>query len=197
MSSKVRIIGGQWRGRKIEFLDLKSLRPTPDRVRETLFNWLAPSIHSARCLDLFAGSGAIGFEALSRGAAHVIMVDNNTRICEKLKEQATLLQADNIHIVHQEATQFLATTQETFDLIFIDPPFQSNLASALIPTLSNHPILNDGAMIYVEIPRSKRLEITKTWEGWRVVRSGKTSQVCYVLLGTDRDMRSNIYESQV
>ena len=192
MSSKVRIIGGQWRGKKIEFLDLKSLRPTPDRVRETLFNWLAPSLSNARCLDLFAGSGAIGFEALSRGAAHVVMVDNNRRICEKLKEQATLIQTDNIHIVHQEATQFIAATQETFDLIFIDPPFQSNLASALIPTLSNNPILNDGAMIYVEIPRSKQLEITKKWESWQVMRSGKTSQVYYVLLGKDRNIQRGL-----
>ena len=182
MPSKVRIIAGQWRGRKIEFLNLKSVRPTPDRVRETLFNWLSPSIPNARCLDLFAGSGALGFEALSRGAAYAALVDNNARICEQLKEQAKTLKASNVDIVHQEATQFIAEMQDSFDIVFIDPPFNSNLAAALLQTLSDNPILNSDAMVYVEIPVSKHPTAPKTWMGWDVVRSGKTSQVLYLLL---------------
>ena len=181
MLPKVRIVAGQWRGRKIEFLNLKSLRPTPDRVRETLFNWLAPTITNARCLDLFAGSGVLGFEALSRGAASVVLVDNNIHVCAKLREQAALLKAQNTRIVHQEATQFISHTQDTFDIVFIDPPFRSDLASALVHTLSNHPILNPNTMIYVEMPITQRLDIAET--EWNIVRTGKTSQVRYFLLG--------------
>ena len=180
MLPKVRIVAGQWRSRKIEFLNLKSLRPTPDRVRETLFNWLKPTITDACCLDLFAGSGVIGFEALSRGANSVVSVDNNIRVCAKLHEQAALLKAQNIRIVHQEATQFINHTLDTFDIVFIDPPFRSNLASTLLHTLSANPILNPGAMIYVEIPITKQLGIAEM--KWNIVRCGKTPQVRYFLL---------------
>lgn len=182
MLPKVRIIAGRWRGRKIEFLDLKSLRPTPDRVRETLFNWLTPFVREARCLDLCAGSGALGFEALSRGASHAILVDNNARICKQLEKQAKLLQADNAHIIHQEATRFIDHTREVFDIVFIDPPFKSDLASKLTRMLSSRPILNDDAKIYVELPISEQLESSQTWMGWDIVRSGKTSHVHYLLL---------------
>ena len=182
MLPKVRIVAGRWRGRKIEFLNLQSLRPTPDRVRETLFNWLAPTISKAHCLDLFAGSGVIGFESLSRGAASVVMVDNNLRVCAKLRQQAARLEAKNIRIVHQEATQFINHTSETFDIVFIDPPFRSELASVLVHTLSKHPILNPQAMLYVEMPIAKQLDITKT--EWQVMRSAKTKQVRYFLLGS-------------
>ena len=182
MLSKVRIIAGQWRSRKIEFLNLKSVRPTSDRVRETLFNWLSTSISNARCLDLFAGSGALGFEALSRGAAGAVLVDNNARVCEKLKEQAKTLKANNIRIVHQEATQFVTDCRESFDIVFIDPPFNSNLAVTLAQTLPSSPILNSNTTVYIEIPISKHPKTPKTWMGWDVLRSGKTSQVLYLLL---------------
>ena len=182
MPSKVRIIAGQWRGRSIEFPNLKSLRPTPDRVRETLFNWLFPSIVGAKCLDLFAGSGALGFEALSRGAAYTVLIDNNARVCKQLKEQAQTLNANNICIVHQEATQFITDNQDSFDIVFIDPPFNSKLASTLADMLLEHPMLNNQAMIYIEMPLSEKPNTSETWRGWNVVRSGKTSQVCYLLL---------------
>ncbi len=182
MPSKVRIIAGQWRGRNIEFPNLKSLRPTPDRVRETLFNWLSPCIVGAKCLDLFAGSGALGFEALSRGATYVVLVDNNACICKQLKKQAQILNANNIRIVHQEATEFIADNRDNFDLIFIDPPFNSKLASTLADMLLEHPMLNNKAMLYVEIPLSEKPKTPETWMGWNIVRSGKTSQVCYLLL---------------
>ena len=178
----MRIIAGQWRSRNIEFSNLKSLRPTPDRVRETLFNWLSPSIAGAKCLDLFAGSGALGFEALSRGAAHAVLVDNKLSVCKQLKKQAQILDANNVRIVHQEATEFIADNQDSFDIIFIDPPFNSKLASTLADMLLEHPMLNSEAMLYVEIPLSEKPKTAKTWMGWNIVRSGKTSQVCYLLL---------------
>ena len=184
MPPKVRIIAGQWCSRNIEFPSLKSLRPTPDRVRETLFNWLSPSIAGAKCLDLFAGSGILGFEALSRGAAHAILVDNNIRVCKQLEEQAQILNANNIRIVHQEATEFIADNQDSFDIVFIDPPFNSKLAFTIADMLLEHPMLNSEAIIYVEIPVSEKPKASKTWMGWDVVRSGKTSQVCYLLLTT-------------
>lgn len=179
---KVRIIAGQWRGRKIEFLDLKSVRPTPDRVRETLFNWLSPSIANARCLDLFAGSGALGFEALSRGAAYAVLVDNNARVCQQLKEQANILKTDHVHIVHREATQFIADNQDSFDIVFIDPPFNSDLAATLLQTLPNNPTLKSNTAVYVEIPVSRHPQTPNLGSGWDIVRSGKTSQVYYLLL---------------
>ena len=178
----MRIIAGQWRGRNIEFPNLKSLRPTPDRVRETLFNWLSPSIAGARCLDLFAGSGALGFEALSRGAAHAVLVDNNARVCKQLKEQARILNAGNIRIVHQEATEFIADNRDSFDIVFIDPPFNSKLASTLADLFLEHPILNSEALLYVEIPISERPKTPETWRGWNIAHIGRTSQVCYLLL---------------
>ena len=182
MPSKVRIIGGQWRGRNIELLNLKSLRPTPDRVRETLFNWLSPSIVGTKCLDLFAGSGALGFEALSRGAACIVLVDNNVRICKQLNKQAQILNASNISVVHQEAIEFIATNQESFDIVFIDPPFKSKLGSILVNMLLEHPMLSNEAILYVEMSLSDKPKTPKTWMGWNILRSGKTSQVCYLLL---------------
>ena len=182
MPSKVRIIAGQWRSRNIEFPNLKSLRPTPDRVRETLFNWLSPSIAGAKCLDLFAGSGALGFEALSRGVAHAVLVDNNLIVCKQLKKQAQILNANNVRIVHQEATKFITDNQDSFDIVFIDPPFNSKLASTLADMLLEHPMLTSKAMLYVEIPLFEKPKTAETWRGWNIVRSGRTSQVCYLLL---------------
>ena len=187
----MRIIAGRWRGRNIEFLNLKSLRPTPDRVRETLFNWLSPSIVGAKCLDLFAGSGALSFEALSRGAAHTILVDSNALVCKQLKEQAQILNANNTRIVHQEATEFIADNRDSFDIVFVDPPFNSKLASTLADMLLKHPMLNSKAMVYVEMPLSDKPKTAKTWMGWNVIRSGKTSQVCYLLL-TKGEVQENL-----
>jgi len=203
VSSKVRIIAGQWRGRKIEFLDIASVRPTPDRVRETLFNWLAPSIDKSRCLDLFAGSGVLGFEALSRGAERVVMVDKNALVCSKLKEQAGLLGADNAYIIHHEAMQFLEAVEyfddrlTPFDIVFLDPPFSSKLANKLMRMLSNEdgdrekPMLNDDAIVYLEVPNSKKLDTAKMFPGWNIVRSGKTAQVRYFLLQRTKISKSN------
>ncbi|TPW17985.1 MAG: methyltransferase, partial [Halothiobacillaceae bacterium] len=120
--NSLRIIGGTWRSRRLEFPTVEQLRPTPDRVRETLFNWLQHRIGGARCLDLFAGSGALGFEALSRGANEVVFVEIDPAAVQALRANAQRLQADNAQIIHEEALRYLAKPADPFDIIFLDPP---------------------------------------------------------------------------
>ena len=152
-SNKVRIIGGQWRGRKLSFPDAEGLRPTPDRVRETLFNWLAPLIPGASCLDLFAGSGALGFEAASRGAARVVMVDDDVDTVRALRLNRKLLCAEMIDIFHQKAATYLADQSARFDLVFLDPPFKElTLVESAIRLLTESGCLNTAARIYLETP---------------------------------------------
>lgn len=151
--NQLRIIAGQWRGRKLSFPDAQNLRPTPDRIRETLFNWLAPLLTGARCLDLFAGSGALGFEAASRGAARVVMVDHNPDIVRELRLNQQRLSADVIQIVQQEAEFYLARPGEQFDLVFLDPPFKdAGLLQHSIRLLTESACLKAGARIYLEMP---------------------------------------------
>ena len=148
--NSVRIISGQWRSRRISFLDKPDVRPTPDRVRETLFNWLGDTIAGARCLDLFAGSGALGFEAASRGAAHVTLVDTDLAICKMLAEQKTLLQATQIDIVQQEALSYLQNATVKFDLLFIDPPFACELYNDVLATLLSRQLITHNSLLYIE-----------------------------------------------
>jgi 16S rRNA (guanine966-N2)-methyltransferase len=149
--SQLRIIGGQWRGRKLGFAPEPGLRPTTDRVRETLFNWLAPHIHGARCADLFAGSGALGLEALSRGAAHCDFVDVSARVTQQISRiLETLGAADRASCHCAEAAQFLAQATGAFDLVFVDPPFGSSLATSTCQALSREGLLAGGALVYVE-----------------------------------------------
>src|SRR5690349_4114916 len=124
---QLRIIGGEWRSRKIPILELSEIRPTPDRVRETLFNWLSPIIGGAYCLDLFTGSGALSFEALSRGAKHVVMVDKSPMVIESLRKTAQELGANNITLYRGHAPENIILPNEPFDIIFLDPPFNQNL----------------------------------------------------------------------
>ena len=130
---RLRIVAGEWRGRRLPVLDQPGLRPTPDRVRETLFNWLAPLITGARCLDLFAGSGALGFEAASRGAGRVAMIEKSANLVRVLRENRLLLDARQVEVIQADAGLWLAGQAEPFDLVFLDPPFAENL---LGPTLS-------------------------------------------------------------
>ena len=123
----LRIIGGEWRSRKLKFADVPGLRPTPDRVRETLFNWLQWHVPGARCLDLFAGSGALGLEALSRGARDVVMVEKHPAAAQALRDNLTLLGARNARLVHDDALRYLGRVTVAFDLIFLDPPFRQML----------------------------------------------------------------------
>mgnify|MGYP001812348412 FL=1 len=150
-TSRLRIIGGQWRGRKLEFEPAPGLRPTTDRIRETLFNWLTPHIHGARCVDLFAGSGALGLEALSRGAQHCDFVDTSERATGQIRRQLEVLDAvARAHCYCADALTFLEQARESFDLVFVDPPFDSALAATACQALARGAILRPGALVYVE-----------------------------------------------
>ena len=131
-TSELRIIGGKWRGRKLKFSPSLDLRPTPNRVRETLFNWLAPVINNAICLDLFAGSGALGFEALSRGAQKVTMLDKSARVIKTLKANAEILGTENITFLCMEFSPSLKNPfKQQFNVVFLDPPFKQNLIKTI------------------------------------------------------------------
>lgn len=147
-ANRVRIIGGRYRRRLLGFPDGAGLRPTPDRVRETLFNWLGQDLPDWRCVDLFAGSGALGFEAASRGAARVVMIERDRAAWAALEKNKAMLDAREVEIVHADALAWLAQTRETFDLAFIDPPFDSGLAVPALEAVAPH--LAAGGQVYVE-----------------------------------------------
>jgi len=152
--SVLRIIGGEWRSRKIPFPAIEGLRPTPDRVRETLFNWLQAYTPGSSCLDLFCGSGALGLEALSRGAQHVSFVDQAPEVVNQLKSNLQLLKAQNAEVIAASATAWLeqcATDEEArYDLVFLDPPFRKALIEKIAVLLESRNLLRDGAIIYIE-----------------------------------------------
>lgn len=176
LQNQVRIIGGKWRGRKLKFLDRKELRPTPDRMRETLFNWLTPVIHDARCLDLFAGSGALGFEALSRGAREVFFVDKHIGVIKQLNEVANTLKCEQAKIIYSTAEAFLKSTEETFDIIFLDPPFHQGLVELCIEALKKHDIIHSGGYLYIETEAENQLipeTLPKNWAIKKEKRAGK------------------------
>ncbi|MET0656575.1 MAG: 16S rRNA (guanine(966)-N(2))-methyltransferase RsmD [Steroidobacteraceae bacterium] len=175
----VRIIAGRWRGRRIAFPDGDGLRPTPDRVRETVFNWLQPVIADARCLDLFAGSGALGFESLSRGASQTVFVERERTVCEQLRATAAALQANSAKIECADALQWLQDTKPiTFDIVFLDPPYASEALSRACQLLAGG-WLAPGASIYLEAPADAPLSFLPA--AWSVVRSKRAGQVGYHL----------------
>jgi 16S rRNA (guanine966-N2)-methyltransferase len=174
--NSVRIIGGQWRRRVLKFPDSEGLRPTPDRVRETLFNWLGQELPGWHCLDLFAGSGALGFEAASRGAARVVMIEQAPRVLAALHENARQVGADSaVEIRRGDAIQYLASTKAKFDLVFLDPPYKKGWIPRLEPLLAG--VLNEDAALYVEAEH----EIEVLGE-WRTVRHGKAGEVHFHLM---------------
>lgn len=174
--NSVRIIGGQWRRRVLRFPQAEGLRPTPDRVRETLFNWLGQDLQGLNCLDLFAGSGALGFEAASRGAAKVVMVECAPRVLAALEANARMLAAgEGLEIVRADAVKFAASTALRFDVLFLDPPYRQGWIERLIPLLPH--ILTDDAVLYVESESA-----LDACGDWRTVRHGKAGQVFYHLM---------------
>lgn len=178
-AQRLRIVGGRWRGRRIDFPAIDAIRPTPDRVRETLFNWLQHAIVGARCLDLFAGSGALGLEALSRGAAHATFVDRERRIGQHVKEALERFEATNADVVVGDAAQFLGRTPEPYDIVFLDPPFAANVLPQTFRSLAAG-WLRPGAFIYVECSADAPLPALP--EGWTLYRSKRAGQVGYHLL---------------
>jgi 16S rRNA (guanine966-N2)-methyltransferase len=176
--SKLRIIGGQWRGRKLEFPAVESIRPTPDRVRETVFNWLQPHIAGARCLDLFAGSGALGIEALSRGAREVVFVDREPAIERYLRE--TLARLGGSGDVHRtDATEWLKRPPQKFDIVFLDPPFAAGSLPDICRTLEERGWLAPGALIYMECASAAGPPSAPS--SWTLLKSKTTGQVGYHL----------------
>ena len=173
--NKVRIGGGEWRSRLLRFPDALGLRPTSDRVRQTLFNWLGQELHGRICLDLFAGSGALGFEALSRGAASVVMVESNPAVHRALLDNASLLKASKAQILRQDAVQFLRQNLQQYDVVFLDPPFDQNWQEKLLPQLAQH-LAPDG-LVYAESEKC----LTDN-DDWQVSKHGKAGNVHYHLL---------------
>lgn len=182
--NQLRIIAGSWRGRKLAFADVEGVRPTPDRVRETLFNWLAPVIQGAHCLDLFAGSGALGFEAASRGAAAVVLVDGDSIVTRMLTSQIERLDADNIRVVEMDSEGYLRTAAQPFDVVFLDPPFRENRLSACLELLEQGGWLAANALIYIEAEKS--LGEIALPAGWELFRSKAAGQVGYHLARNSR-----------
>jgi 16S rRNA (guanine966-N2)-methyltransferase len=179
LPSRVRIIGGRWRGIPLSFPALPALRPTPDRVRETLFNWLQPVIVEARCLDLFAGSGALGIEALSRGAAEVEFVDRDPLIGRYLRSVLTRLGMPQPSVSTAEALQFLSAPPRPFQIVFLDPPYAAGLLEPVCARLEQG-WLAPGAYIYLECPAESGLPTLPP--SWVVHRAKRAGQVGYHLL---------------
>ena len=175
----LRIIGGTWRGRKIHFPDNEALRPTPDRVRETLFNWLMPIIQGARCLDLFAGSGVLGLEALSRGASEVVFVDNHYQSIASLRETCKLFSAQNVEFFTGDAMQFLNGTVRRFDIVFLDPPYSSSSLVKTATLLQDNGWLTDNAYMYVE--HAQDFDTSTLPVQWQLHRQKRAGQVCFSL----------------
>lgn len=179
--NRVRIIGGEWRSRVIEFPDALGLRPTPDRVRETLFNWLGQTCRNQHCLDLFAGTGALGFEAASRGAASVIMLEQDRDAADALAHNQTKLAAITCKIIRGDALKFIASSIEKFDVIFVDPPFASQLMPQLLPLLSNK--LTPTGVIYAEWGEPlANLLAEHSVTGLSMVKQGRAGAVHFALL---------------
>ncbi len=178
-TGKLRIIGGSWRSRLLPVIEQEGLRPTTDRVRETLFNWLQGDIAGARCLDLFAGSGALGFEAASRGAAQVVMIEQSAAACGVLKKNVLTLQAQHIECYQADAMAWLKHNQQAFDLVFIDPPYASHLLQSACYLLEETGALSDHALIYLEqASHEAQPELPPSWQ---MLKHKKAGQIGYYL----------------
>lgn len=174
-ANRVRIIGGHYRRRLLDFPDSAGLRPTPDRVRETLFNWLGQDLPGWACVDLFAGSGALGFEAASRGAGRVVMIERDRAALDALEKNRGMLGATHVDILRADALAWLANSRDTFDLIFVDPPFDSGLAATVLADLARH--LKSGGQAYVE--QATRVIAPA---GFIIHRSGRAGRSHFALL---------------
>ena len=173
--NQLRIIGGKWRGRQLRFPPATDLRPTADRIRETLFNWLGQSLDGKTCLDLFAGSGALGIEAASRGAAHVVLVEHERVACALMRESINKLDAANVEIRFQDAMAFLTSDSREFDVVFLDPPYRMGTLPDILDRLRSH--LSPGAMVYLEAGQLPDIP-----PGYEIVRQSHAGRVRFLLL---------------
>ncbi|HXZ09322.1 MAG TPA: 16S rRNA (guanine(966)-N(2))-methyltransferase RsmD [Paraburkholderia sp.] len=182
----IRIIGGDWKRTPLPVLDLDGLRPTPDRVRETLFNWLGQRLDGQRCLDLFAGSGALGFEAASRGAARVLMVERSGRAAAQLRANQAKLGAKSIEIAEADALRLAASLSPgSFDVVFLDPPFDSDLLARALELAV--PLVSADGFLYVESGETLDTAQTEVLTGWTIVRQGKAGAVHFHLLQRENE----------
>lgn len=180
--NRLRIIGGEWRSRQLPFPDVDGLRPTTDRVRETLFNWIQHAIPGARCLDLFSGSGALGFEALSRGAGKVIMVENNAKASFQLKENAKTLNANQAEIYHGDGLQFVHEEQVPFDVIFLDPPFGKGFLQDCVNSINENQLIRNNGLVYIESEHDlNELNVPSHWHPHREKKAGQVVSRLYVI----------------
>ena len=179
-SGRLRIVAGKWRSRLLPIADEPGLRPTPERIRETLFNWLGPTIEGSRCLDLFAGSGALGLEALSRGASEVVFVERSAQAVRVLEESISTLRASGAEVLKIDALIYLRCEPEAFDIVFLDPPFDTDLGGDLCRLLDERGWLAGGAQVYLEQDRKRSMPDLP--EGWEVLREKTAGQVRYALL---------------
>ncbi len=184
MKNEVRIIAGRWRGRKVHFPPLPGLRPTPGRVRETLFNWLREDLIGARCLDLYAGSGALGFEAASRGAREVIQVEKHPKVARSLEKNRETLKAPQIQTVRADVMVYLKQPPaDSFDVVFLDPPFEKNHINPCTAALEEGQWLAHNALVYIEA--ESRLKELPVPMNWRLLKSKVTGDVGYHLFKRD------------
>lgn len=196
---QVRIIGGQWKSRKIHFPFETAIRPTPDRVRETLFNWLSPYLLGASCLDLFAGSGVLSFEALSRGAAQVTLCDKSTRVIKQLLQTAKELNAPNEQtlicpfVFSPQSPVPAAFSAKRYDIVFIDPPFYQNLITPICQWLVQHQLIDTHSLIYIETENIKSNDSATSSlvpDTLQILKEGKTTQTRYFLTQLDKNQRA-------
>lgn len=184
-ANSIRIIGGVWRSRRVDFPAALELRPTPDRVRETLFNWLGQNLSGKSCLDLFAGSGALGFEAASRGASEVTMVEKDRTVFTALQANARRLGARNVRLVRADALEFLRVVRPCFDVVFLDPPFSLPLPQQLLARMPG--LLCSGGVVYLE-----RGEPFEHFGGFRVLKRARAGEVHFHLLDWGADDQGNL-----
>ncbi len=186
-SNSVRIIGGDWRGRRLPVADVPGLRPTGDRCRETLFNWLQPWVPAADCADLFAGTGALGFEAASRGAASVLMIEKHPQAQSVLRQSIEQLQAGQVNLHAGGAMSLIKDLKpDSFDIVFVDPPFDSNLCELVLERLVKSDCVRRGGFIYVESPASVVIPAPEAWSTWRDKQLGEVRmQLFRRLIQTD------------
>ena len=181
---RLRIVAGKWRSRLLDVADVPGLRPTSERIRETLFNWLAPMLPGSRCLDLFAGTGALGLEALSRGAREVVFVEKSDVAARSLRASAELLGADGADIRQQDAFGFLDKADERpFDIVFLDPPFAADSIGVLCRLLDGGSLVSYGALIYIEEDRAK--PAAELPSGWVTLKTKAAGNVRYSLAKVD------------
>lgn len=177
-TGSIRIIAGKHRGRKLPVLMAEGLRPTTDRVKETVFNWLMPYIHDSNCLDCFAGAGSLGFEALSRGAAKVTLIELNNAAAKQLQANKQLLSADNVIVANTNSLDFLkSSAKQHYDLVFIDPPFREGLVTQAADLLNNGWLANQ-ALIYVEMEIHSNQQLPSNWQ---LLKEKVAGQVAYQL----------------